>query len=193
MAENIVARILEDARREARERVKTAEAQAAEILEKARREDARLRAEREEERIRAARENEERIRALSAAENRFARLRVRSELADAAFRRSAERLADLPAEEAESFWGGLLARWGEDGEEVILSGRERTLDEDFVRRTAERCGKNFTLSAVKGAFLGGMVLRGPWCDKNLTAEMLVREFREREEAKVLHLLFGENS
>lgn len=187
----IVERIIEDARRDARQRVKEAEKRAEEILAEARREDVRLRALQAEERVRAARENEERLRALSESERRFAKLKVRAELADAAFSRSVELLSELPPEEAESFWGGLLEKFGEDGEEVIFSLREKTLGADFVGRVSEKCGKKWKAASAGGRFSGGMILRGPHYDKNLTAEMLVREFREREEANVLALLFGE--
>ena len=187
----IVDRIIEDARRDARLRVKDAEKRAEEILAEAQRKDAALRAAQAEERVRAARENEERMCALSESERRFAKLKVRTELADAAFSRSVELLSSLPPEEAERFWGGLLEKFGEEGEEVIFSLHEKTLGADFVARVSEKCGKKLRAASAGGRFSGGMILRGPHCDKNLTAEMLVREFREREEANVLALLFGE--
>ena len=191
MAEAIIGRILEDAKQAARERVREAQARADEILESARRRAEAHAAELKTRRALAARENEERIRAIAESEHRFARLRVRQTMAQVAFDKSVRALASLPKAQAEAFWGGLLEKYGEEGDEVIFSAEERALDAAFVSAVSERCGKRFSPGAAGGNFRAGMILRGPDCDKNLTAEMLVREFREREEIRVLGILFGD--
>ena len=186
LAEIIVA----DARRDAQSRIEGARELAGRILQDARNEEAELRKNAlEEQRLR----EEELQRSRLSAERqayRLVRMRVRREILDGLFERCVRTLAGLDAETAEHFWGNLLARYGEEGDEVVLGHAESVLDEAFVRRVSDRCGKSFRLSAVRGTFLGGMILRNGACDKNLTAEMLVREFRESRENLVYEMLFA---
>lgn len=185
--------IIADAKRDAASRVEAARARAEYILAAAKKEEALLRREQAEN---AAREREEEQRSAQAArENayRFVRLRVRRETADALFRDCVLALCELPRPLAERFWGGLLERYAEEGDEVVL-GRARGLpDEEFVAAAAARLGRSLRVSAARGSFAGGMIVRGRDCDKNLTAEMLVREARERCESTVYEILFGRDT
>lgn len=102
-----------------------------------------------------------------------------------AYALAAEKLTALPDEEYRKFIGGLIVKYAEPNDTVLVSERdEKRLTADWL----SKIGKGLKLSlAVSQEFTGGVILRNTFCDKNLTVEMLVAEVRPVTEAQVAAL------
>lgn len=94
----------------------------------------------------------------------------------------------LPEAEYTAFVLRLLDRYAEDGETVVF-GKEDPVKRQEIAAFAMR--KNMVLAVRKdGDFSGGFVLEGKYSDKNLTLDVLLRQYRAHAEAEIAAILFG---
>lgn len=109
-------------------------------------------------------------------------------IVDGVFQRALEILAAMPKAEYAAFVGGLLEKFAEEGDRVILSQncncRAEIAALDIVRKRA------LIIENTPGDFVGGAVLIGKNSDKNITFEALVEGVREKKQAEVAERLFG---
>ncbi|MCI9031546.1 MAG: hypothetical protein HFK09_03370 [Clostridia bacterium] len=89
------------------------------------------------------------------------------------------------------FIGGLVARYADDGDEIMVSERDiRRLPYDWATKLGESIGKDLSLSSKHHTLRGGVVLVGYKCDKNLTLDTLVKQIRPETESEICEKLFS---
>lgn len=193
----ILAKIQEDARQYGETVAAAAREKAAAIAESSRQE-----AQAETGRIlEAARRQSEAIlqRAVSQSgiEGRNARLQVRREAIDAAFKKAMEQLCAMAPEKKLAVYGELAARSSAAGEvRLVLNQADKaaigaTLPPEMEKRCAAAghpC--KVTLSGAAGSFAGGFILDQGSTETNCTFEVLSSSVKEELEARVDAALFG---
>lgn len=90
-----------------------------------------------------------------------------------------------------AFIGGILKQYASDGDEVVVCPKDKDrISSAYVAAFAKENALKLTYRA-DGNFAGGVILESKNCDKNLTLEMIVKEFREDNEGRIASILFGE--
>lgn len=188
--ESIIAKIIGDA-----EAQRAAERKEAEEKIETRRESARLAADARLAETRKAASALEadlvaRRKSVAELEVRKLLLAVKQETLASAFEKAKSAILSLPAEKYTAFLVEMLNVYAEDGETVVLGKEDPVLTQEIASFAMR---KNLVLSVRKdGAFRGGMMLEGKFCDKNLTLDTLIKEYREKAEAEIAASLFGED-
>lgn len=115
---------------------------------------------------------------------------VKAEILDEAFRSAKKSLLNLPDAEYKKLIKAMIVSAAEDGEEVVFSKADKKrLTAAFVDAIAKETGLKITVSKDAGDFDGGVILRGKTADKNMTFDVELQEFRERNEAEIGRRLF----
>lgn len=193
---NITERILTDARLEAEEVLRKAEAQAAEVRaagEKAAQEEywRRIR-----EGARACEAREARLQKTAEMESKKGVLALKQELLSAAFDRALERLTAMPAAEKTAFLARLACRASSGGgEAVCLCAADRDAVGEAVTAEANRLLKGagkpagLTLDPAGAPIRGGLLLKKGSITVNCSAETLVEGLRSSMAGEVAAMLF----
>jgi len=188
--EKIIATILSGAEAEADEIKKAAERKIADI----RAEDEKFAAQKEAEKQKEIAANDlailSRSRLTAELDVRKAVLKKKQEKLSEAFNAATQKI--LSDNEAYlSFIGGVLKQYAEDGDEVVVSANDKDrITASFVAEFAKKNGLSLTYRA-DGKFLGGAILEGKTCDKNMTIETIIGEYRKNNESRIAEILFGE--
>lgn len=115
---------------------------------------------------------------------------VKAEILDEAFRSAKKSLLNLPDAEYKKLVKAMIVSAAEDGEEVVFSKADKKrLTAAFVDAIVKETGLKITVSKDTGDFDGGVILRGKTADKNMTFDVELQEFRERNEAEIGRRLF----
>lgn len=196
--DNIIERIMNDAREEAEE-----------TREKARREADRIRSEAREKgreeydrRMKAARRSAEQERdrktAMASLEARNSVLEEKQSLIQQVFEEAVSRITGMPVEEYEDLLARQLMKVvGEEGGELILSPRDR---ERLGRRVVEKANESLERAGSGGRLeladetrniSGGFILRSGGIEINNSLESQIGSLREELEPSVVEELFGE--
>lgn len=188
--EKIIATILSDAEAEAEEIKNAAEKKIADI----RAEDERFAEQKEAEKHEEIAANDlsilSRSRLTAELDVRKAVLAKKQEKLSEAFNAAIENILS-DGEAYLSFIGGVLKQYAEEGDEVVVSVKDKDrITPSFVEKCAKDSGLNLTYRA-DGKFSGGVMLEGKTCDKNLTIETIIGEYRKNNESRIAAILFGE--
>ncbi len=191
--ENIVARIGEDAAREAASITENAQAQAEAVLT-----DCRAKAEQEAAAIVArgkaqAETKEERLVNTARLEAKKELLGAKQAMVDEAFSRALEQLGKLEQGKLTALLAGLAATASSNGcEQVILSEKDRTACGAQVVEQANTLlkGGKLTLSEESRPMAGGVILKDDKIETNCSFEVLLHLKREELTAQVAGVLFG---
>ncbi len=109
---------------------------------------------------------------------------------DRVFARALEKLVQLDDEAMKQLLLGMLS-YAEDGDEVILNARGRSLiNKSVLKAFASSRGISLKLSDEVGDFEGGAKLRHGGIDKNLTFASELAILRDSEEAEIAKQIFG---
>ncbi len=84
--------------------------------------------------------------------------------------------------------GKLIAGVCSDGDEIVASKTDKRVTAAWVKKLSASLKKKLTLSDEKGDFDGGVILRNPKFDRDLTVDEIVAELRERTEAETVKKL-----
>ncbi|MCX7843048.1 MAG: V-type ATP synthase subunit E family protein [Clostridia bacterium] len=194
--EKIKDRILEEARRQVKEGVENAEAEAEGIIETARKEAEEKRralidkAKAEAENVR------KRLLAVAELEARKEKLKARQEIVEEAFARAMQRLCSMPDEQYQAVLADMIINSVETGEEEIIlspsdkSRLKRGFVEDINQRAAAKGLKgNISISQRSADIRGGFILKSGDVEINNSFEVIFRMKRDELEGEVFNLLF----
>lgn len=114
-------------------------------------------------------------------------LKRKTEVLGGVYKRALEILSALPEEESFAFTAGLIEKYAEEGDEIVLpKGCAFAKRVESLGVVAER---KLTLSKEDGDFSGGVILVGKTSDKRLTLEALVRAAEEKHGGETAANLF----
>lgn len=195
--DRIKAKIIDDAKKAAKENLERARQEAEKIVLEARRK-AEEEAEKAREAALAEAENlRKTMEAVSGLEERKRMLKVRQDIVDGAFRAAFDKILDMPADEYGRFLKRYILESVREGEgEILLNATDRErLGERFVKEINKAIrseGKNSVLK-LSGQTIpnrGGFVLKYGDLEINCTLEIIFSMARPRLEAEVASILFG---
>lgn len=195
--ENILARIADDAQKEANRIIERANFNAQEIIKKAEEEAEILKTESLQRTEEEATRRKERMVAMARLDFRKRILDEKQRAIDAVFQKAIETLCKLEDDEYRALMKRMLLSGVQTGEEeIILSQRDKTrLTQSFRDELNEELrnnGKkgNLTISQETRKMSGGFVLRRGNIELNSAFESLFESSREELESEVGRLLFG---
>lgn len=142
----------------------------------------------------AAREREERLVSMAHMEARKARLAVKQELLEEAFRLALEALCSLPEGEYTALLADLAARAARTGREtVLLSPKDRDrVGEAVVRQANARLDNGqLTLAQETRPIRGGLILSDGAVEVNGSFETILRLERPGMAADIARILFAQ--
>lgn len=90
-----------------------------------------------------------------------------------------ERILSAPDAQYLALMQKLIVEVCEDGDEVIAAKSDKRITAEWVKKVSTAAKKKLTLSATKGDFSGGVVLRNARYDRSLTVDDIVAELKER--------------
>ncbi|MBE7087006.1 MAG: hypothetical protein E7369_01750 [Clostridiales bacterium] len=131
----------------------------------------------------------ERKQTLAELDKRKLLLKTKQDVVDKILDTALKILTELPKKEYLKFVIGLIGKYAEDGDQIILSKDKVLSAKDFE---GEGICKDKKLSASKdsGDFVGGVMLSNPVCDKDLSFKTLLDESRESLVAQITSELFN---
>ena len=181
-AEQVIDKILSDARNEADKIVKEAQAKAAAEKAKA---DAQLAEYRQQAEVLAQQAAEdEKSHVLAAARMEAAQeyLAEKTKILDSVFERAEQRLGELPDDQYRELMGRLMVDAAETGEEEVLIGKnESRIDQNFINEVNGKLGgdkqRSLKLAAERHDLPGGFVLRRGKIRTNVSPAVLLEQAR----------------
>jgi len=194
-AEQVVDKILSEARAEAEAIRSEAQGQADEDRSRLQEELDAFEAETKRLADQAAEDRRARMLAAARMENRKAELTAKVELLNEVFEKAAERLAALEDDEYRDFMADLMARAVETGDEKIIIGHDETrIDDRVIKAVNRQLGPGFKgnlqLASDRADIRGGFILRRGKIQTNVSIDVLVGQTREDMEPEVVAMLFG---
>lgn len=186
--ENIIANILADARAE-KDRILAAAKEKADEIARA---DEAFCKEAEQNVQKRAEENERltvaRYVSVANMDVKKVLLQAKQDKISKTFERAEEKILSMDKEAYAAFILSLLDKYAEEGDEVVLSARDKErITPAEIAAYATKKGIALTCRA-DGAFSGGIVLEGKVYDKNLTLSMLLKEYKEAHETEIIRIL-----
>jgi len=194
-AEQVINKILTEARQQAEAIVQEASEKRD---EKMRQLEDELSAYREEtDRLAAEAAEDRRSRMLAAArmENARAMLKAKTELLDEVFARAEDRIARMPDESYKALITKLMSQAVETGDEEVIVGKdEKRITGDLIKQVNRQLGTGFKgnlrLSDRRAEIKGGFILKRGRVQVNAAVEVLVERLREAMEMELASRLFG---
>lgn len=195
-AEQVVEKILSDARKKAEEITDQARKRAEQNdrdldakLEDFRKETSQMAEE-------AAEDRRSRMLARARMDQKKQLLTVKAEILNDVFKRAADKINSLEDEQYRELMGDLMEKAVETGdEEVIVGKNENRLDQNFVKQVNRRLVNgykgNLNFSDHRENISGGFVLRRGDIRINVSTEVLVSQVREDLEMELSRELFGQ--
>ena len=194
-ADQVVDKILSEARQEAQKILDEARAKVEATQEEMRRKMADF--EKETEAMAAAAAEDKRQRMLAAARMQSARdmLKAKTDLLDEVFRQVEDRIVQLPAEQYITLMVRLMTKAVETGdEEVIIGTKETRITADVIKQVNRQLGDggkgNLRLSDTRADIKGGFILSRGKVQVNASVEVLVAQLREATELEIAEKLFS---
>jgi V/A-type H+-transporting ATPase subunit E len=194
-ADQVVDKILSEARQEAQKILDEARAKVEATQEEMRRKLADF--EKETEAMAAAAAEDKRQRMLAAARMQSARdmLKAKTDLLDEVFRQVEDRIVQLPAEQYITLMVRLMTKAVETGDEdVIIGTKETRITADVIKQVNRQLGDggkgNLRLSDTRADIKGGFILSRGKVQVNASVEVLVAQLREATELEIAEKLFS---
>jgi V/A-type H+-transporting ATPase subunit E len=120
------------------------------------------------------------------------KLGARRKLIDQVFDKALEKLQQMDASEYEKFIKSLLQQASEEGEGIIVPGREeKVLTTDWLKKFNDENGTRIELSENRLKTRGGFIYRKGNIDINCSFKMLLDSLREDLEAGIVKSLFSD--
>lgn len=116
-------------------------------------------------------------------------LKAKQDAIESVFDSAYKKLCLLNKAEYLSFLKKLLEKYAEEKDTVILSS-DNIISEKDLSDLKVVSDKHLTVSDVKGDFIGGVMLVGKICDKDLTFKSIVNESKSEFVSEVSKELFG---
>ncbi len=118
-------------------------------------------------------------------------LSAKREIIDEVYSRVKQRICDMSDKDYLAFIFGIICKFGEDGDEVIIcTDDERRITADWISDRAYDRQISLKLSSERHSDKGGVILRGKRYDKNLTLSALIEDAKRQTESYVVGKLFG---
>lgn len=196
--EEIVEKIIGDAKKEAQKIKREARKEANKLLVEAEAEAEKLRREYLTQASQKAEAEKERILTQARLKSRNLLLAKKQELIEEAFQIAEERLLKLSPSQKLNFLKNLILKASENGdEEIVLSSVDRKLvDASFLKEVNDGLKKKKKLGQVKLSsesrlLKGGVVLKKGSLEINASLENLLLGLRAEAEGEIIRLLMGE--
>jgi V/A-type H+-transporting ATPase subunit E len=117
-------------------------------------------------------------------------LKAKQKLIDAVYARAKESVLNLSDASYRELIGGYIVKYADEGDEVITARNDhKRLSAEFIKQISDKFKLGLTLGAKTHDDLGGVILRGSLCDKNLTLSSIIDGIREKTESEVIKKLF----
>lgn len=121
-------------------------------------------------------------------------LAEKSHILDAVFEKALQKLGRLPDEQYLALMKKLMTRAIETGDEEVIVGRnEKRINEEFIKKVNRDLGTGFKgnlrLSAQRADIVGGFLLSRGRVQVNVSTEVLIRQAREAMEMQLAKELF----
>jgi V/A-type H+-transporting ATPase subunit E len=111
---------------------------------------------------------------------------------DSCFEKAAEKLRKLSDAEYKKFFGNLILSVAEDGDEVIVSEKDKKIfTAEYIGALATKAKVKMTLSKEKGATASGVKLIGKYSDRTISIEALISQVKKDMEPEIANLLLKE--
>ena len=193
-AEEVVEKILSDARAEADAITGEAKAKAESQAADQQAELERFEQQTQELAEKAAQEKRERILASARMDIRKATLAKKREIIDEVFNKSVKKLSELEEKEYLKLIESLMTKAAETGSEKVIIGKdENRIDANFVKQINRKLGPgykgNLQLSDERAEISGGFILRRGNVQINVSTDVLVDQVREELEMELAGELF----
>lgn len=118
-------------------------------------------------------------------------LQAKQQLIDSALKAAEQKLLSKGKAEYLKFINSVLAAHSEEGDEVIISEKDKDIiTASLIADIARKKNIGLTLSKSYGSFKGGLVLRQPSYDKNFTYDALLSYAGENLRTRIADILFG---
>ncbi len=192
MAENmaIVEKIIADANGLAKVTLDEARIEAAKIIENAKQSSA----EQEKRETEAIKKDchliIERRQTVATLDGRKISLRAKQSLISECFDHAIKKILELDSKKYLAYIKSLISKYGENGDEVVLSTANKTVTKAFIEETVKELGLAITVSKNTSDYRGGIILQTKVVDKNLTLETTLRGLKEEIEQETAEILFG---
>jgi V/A-type H+-transporting ATPase subunit E len=195
-AEQVVGKILSEARAEGEKIISGAKTKAAAEQSKLESELAKYNKETETLAADAAEDKKARMLAMARMDVRKELGAAKVALVDEVFARARERIRNLGDEEYRKLISELMIKAIETGDEEVIVGRdEKRIDDKFIKQVNRQLGSGFRgnlrLSGERADILGGFILRRNNIQTNVSIEVMVDSMREEIESEVVKDLFSE--
>lgn len=119
-------------------------------------------------------------------------LAVKKSVLDETFALALKKLNDLKKTEYLKIISAMIAKFAEDGDEVIICDKDKDIiTSKVVEDMAKKAKIKISLSKKKGKFSGGIILSNKNFDKNLTFESELSVLRAELEPEIASMLFAE--
>jgi V/A-type H+-transporting ATPase subunit E len=195
-AEQVVGKILSEARAEAEKIISEAKSRAAAEQAKLESELAKYNKETEVLAAEAAEDKKERMLAMARMDVRKELGAAKVALVDEVFEKAREKIRNLSDDEYRKLISELMIKAVETGDEEVIVGKdEKRIDDKFIKQINRQLGSGFRgnlrLSGEKADISGGFILRRNNIQTNVSIEVMVNSMREELESEVVKDLFSE--
>jgi V/A-type H+-transporting ATPase subunit E len=195
-AEQVVGKILSEARAEAEKIISEAKSRAAAEQAKLESELAKYNKETEVLAAEAAEDKKERMLAMARMDVRKELGAAKVALVDEVFEKAREKIRNLSDDEYRKLISELMIKAVETGDEEVIVGKdEKRIDDKFIKQINRQLGSGFRgnlrLSGEKADISGGFILRRNNIQTNVSIEVMVDSMREELESEVVKDLFSE--
>lgn len=197
-AEQVVNKILSEAKAKAEKIVNEAKRRADEMIEETKAEQTEYDKQSQQLAQDAARDKRERMLAGARMANAKQLLAARVNILDSVFTEAKEQVRAMPDDQYLDLMKNLLKNAVETGDEEMIIGRdENRLNQDFLKQVNRELGPGFQgnlrLSESRGEFSGGFILSRGRIRVNATIDVLVDQVRQTLEPELIEDLFSENA
>ena len=117
-------------------------------------------------------------------------LKAKRECVSAVYENVYDKLCSLPKKDYLGLLEKMLTAYAEEGDEVVLSCDEKITEKDLMGLAVYK-DKKLSVRNEKGKFVGGVMLVGKTCDKDLSFKSFVKENEEKYLTEIYGKLFEE--
>lgn len=118
-------------------------------------------------------------------------LSAKQDLIDTVYSQAKDKIVGLKDKEYCDFISGLLTKYAEDGDSVIIASNDaKRVTASLIDSVAKAKKIKLSLSKEQHACVGGIILSGSKYDKNLTLTAMLSQARTETESKTAQNLFG---
>ncbi len=115
-------------------------------------------------------------------------LEKKQHVLDEVFSKAYEKLCNVSKEKYFALVEKLISLYADKGDTIILSKDEVLNAADLEKIVAVK-EKSLKIASFRGDFVGGVILKGEFCDKDLTFKSLILDNKEKSSYKVAKQLF----